>query len=235
MAGKANSTGPAAPVADSDARRGVVFDCDGVLIDSMDAWHDAEKALADRAGVVLTEEQTQVIASLTIPEVGVYFHDNFALGESPQEVVDAIDAAMTDFYAHRSRARPGALEFMKSLCEQGVRCSVASTTPSAYLNAGLAHTGFAEYLDAIVSVDDVGISKREPAVYDRACQLMGVLPEHAWVIEDSLYALETLRKAGYRTVGLFDRDISGTFDQLKEAATIAVRSYEELDAQAFAQ
>lgn len=213
------------------SRIGVIFDCDGTLIDSMGAWRTMEDELARRAGVTLTKADTDIITTFTVPECAAYFHGHFGLGDSEAEVVGIINEVMTAFYRERSQARPGTLELMRGLAELGVHLSVASSSPQPFLQAGLEHCGFLPYLDAVVSADDVGASKREPLIYWRARELMGTPLEGTWGIEDSVYALRTLRAAGFRTIGAYDCDLSGTWEELQETADHVILSFEELDAQ----
>lgn len=217
------------------SRIGVIFDCDGTLLDSMGVWREVEDELARRAGVELTAADTDKITTLTIPECGAFFHDQFGLGSSGGDVVGMIDELMLAYYRERSRERVGALSFVRGLHARGVAMSVASSSPQPYLRAGLERCGFTPYLQAIVSVDDVGKSKREPAVYDRARELMGTPRETTWGFEDSSYAVRTLRSAGYRTVGIYDCDLAGTFAELAALADIAIREFGELEPDEFIQ
>lgn len=214
-------------------RIGVIFDCDGTLIDSMTVWRDVEAELARRAGVALTSADTDALTAMTIPECAAFFHERFGLGASNDDVAGMIDEFMLAFYHERAVARPGALAFVEGLAARGVHMSVASSSPQPYLQAGLARCEFAPYLDAIVSVDDVGASKREPAVYDRARELMGTSLSTTWGVEDSAYAVRTLRDAGYRTLAIYDCDLSGTVEQLRNDAERFIASFEELDADEF--
>lgn len=212
---------------------GVIFDCDGTLIDSMAAWRALEEDLAARAGCEFTREDADALTVRTIPECGVYVHEKFGLGESPAEVEGMINDFMFDFYSNHSELRPGALAFIEGLAQRGVRMTVASSTPQPLLEAGLDHTGVTPFLDAIVSVDLVGKSKREPAVYDHARAIMGTPLESTWGFEDAAYAVDTLARAGYKTVGIYDNDLSATFEQLEEAATVAIREFSDLPVERF--
>ncbi|RNL39198.1 HAD family hydrolase [Paraeggerthella hongkongensis] len=212
---------------------GIVFDCDGTLLDSMCVWREMEAELARRANVALTEDDKDVLTTLTIPECGAFFHERFGLGASGKDVEDMVDEFMLGFYRTRVEARPGALAFVEALAGHGVRMAVASSSPQSYLQAGLERCGFAPYFDAIVSVDDVNASKREPAVWDRAREAMGTSRSSTWGMEDSVYAVRTLSKAGYRTLGIYDCDVSGTYEELAEACDHAVRAFDELDIEAF--
>lgn len=209
---------------------GVIFDCDGTLIDSMGVWREVEDDLAKRAGVILTVADIDEIAASSIPEVGHIFFERFGLGESAEDVVDMIHQAMMDFYTTRATALPGARELVRELSERGIPVSVASSTPKPLLVAALEHCGFAPYLCAIVSVDDVGESKRSAAVYEYARALMGTSRANTWGVEDAAYALATLRHAEYRTLGVYDDDLAGTYAELAELADYAVYSLEDVSA-----
>lgn len=212
---------------------GIIFDCDGTLLDSMGIWFEVECELARCAGMQLTQEESDLLTTLTIPEAGDFFHERCGLGSCGADAVRMMDELLLDYYHTRARERPGALAFVRDLAERGVRMSVASSSPQSYLQAGLAQAGFSPYLDYIVSVDDVGKSKREPAVYDYACGLMGTPRETTWVFEDSTYALRTLRSADYRTVGIYDNDLSGTFEELAALSDCAIKAFDELDGAVF--
>ena len=212
---------------------GLIFDCDGTLIDSMSAWRALEEDLARQAGREFTREDADALTVRTIPECGVYIHEKFGLGESPQDVERAIDEFMFDFYSNQSELRPGVMEFVEGLAARGVHMTVASSTPKPLLEAGLAHVGLTPYLEAIVSVDCVGKSKREPAVYDHARYIMGTELQYTWGFEDALYAVQTLKRASYPVVGVYDNDLAGTFEDLQANADVVIRDFTELSAGEF--
>lgn len=212
---------------------GAIFDCDGTLLDSMGVWREMESEFAHRAGGELTEADRDLLTTLTTPEAGRFFHEKFGLGSSADDVVSMVNEYMLNYYSTRSVARSGALSFVQGLSELGVRLSVASSSPVAFLRAGLEHTGFLPLLDAVVSVDDVGKPKREPAVYERARSLMGTDTVMTWGFEDAAYAIGTLKRAGFHALAIYDCDESGTFEELSAAADETVRSFLELDAGEF--
>ena len=216
-------------MAEEAGKIGVIYDCDGTLVDSMGVWRALEDELAARGGFTLTEADVDHITTLTIPECGDFFHGKFGLGASGAEVKAMIDEFMMEFYRNRAEGRPGALDFVRALAERGVPQSVASSTPSALLRAGLAHAGFTPYLAAIVSVDDVGASKREPAVYDRAREALDTTRAQTWGFEDALYAVRTLSAAGYGTVGVYDDDLAGAYDDLAAEADLVIRDFRQLN------
>ncbi len=80
---------------------------------------------------------------------------------------------------------------------------------------------------AIVSVEDVGAPKRDRKIYDHCRELMGTPQELTWGIEDATYAIRTLKDAGYNVVGIFDRDVSGSWADISSLADIAIRSWSD--------
>ena len=84
-----------------------------------------------------------------------------------------------------------------------------------------------------MSVEDVHSNKRNPKVYDHTRDLMGTSTALTWGFEDAIYAVRTLARAGYGTVGVYDHDLSGTWGQLSAEADLAIRSFEDLDAEMF--
>ena len=215
------------------AEIGVIFDCDGTLVDSMGAWHDVDRTLCEEAGITLTPEDADAITTMSLEEASAYLHEQCGLGESTEDVMDMIFDRMRAFYANDVQARPGALEFVQALAARGVPMAVASSTSPDMLEACLERCGFTPYLKAIVSVDHLRTSKREPAVYDEARRALGTDRAHTWGFEDAAYALDTLRDAGYRTGAIYDNDISGTREALLARADFLISAWPDLDPDEF--
>ncbi len=214
---------------------GVVFDCDGVLLDSMGLWHALDDRLAARVGIEFTQADRDFMTAATILESSRYMHEKYGIGATVEEVVDIIHDDMLAFYAGEAATKPGALELVQGLAERGVPMGVASSTPSTLLRAGLEAAGFAPYLRAIVSVEDVSSTKREPLVYDTVRSALGTPRERTWGVEDALYAVRTLVGAGYRTLAVYDSEIAGAPASLAAAADCFILSFEAFTAADFAE
>lgn len=212
---------------------GIIFDCDGTLVDSMGAWHEVDRALAAEAGIALTKADTDAITTMSLDEASAYLHGQCGLGESTAAVKAMIFDRMRAFYANEVEARPGALAFVRAMHERGVPMAVASSTPPDMLATCIERCGFAPYMQAVVSVDDLQTSKREPLVYDHARAALGTDRARTWGFEDATYALDTLRTAGYRTGAIYDNDLSGTREDLLARANFLISSWEDLDSDDF--
>ena len=94
---------------------GVVFDCDGTLLDSMGVWHGLQNELAERAGGTLTADDVAALAPMSIPECGAFFHEKFGLGESDRDVVGMIDCTCLTSTATVLRLVPVRLSSFRGL------------------------------------------------------------------------------------------------------------------------
>lgn len=212
---------------------GVVFDFDGTLVDSLKVWKQLETEMSQRAGVVLTQAESKALTTFSIGECAQFFHARLGLADTVDDVVDMMSDFMLDYYRNRVSACAGALSFVKALAERGVHMSVASSSPQAYLQAGLSRCGLLPYFDAVVSVDDVGKPKRYPDVWHRARTLMGTPLASTWGVEDSSYALRVLRDAGYRTLGVYNGKTSGIYEEFSQCADHAFIRLDEVDVDTF--
>ncbi len=211
--------------AESCLIKGAIFDCDGTLLDSLDAWRGLEGVLARQAGVQVKPEERKLFSTFTIPEVAHYFHANYGLGASDREVVGFIDEYMMAYYRSASLL-PGASQLLESCAAADVPMCVVSSSCAKYLEAGLSSSGVREFFRAVVSVEDLGTTKREPTAFNHARELLGTERGCTWGFEDSLYAMDTLRNAGFPVLGLYS-DANGVSKAEAEAhADFAVPSLE---------
>ena len=216
------------------ALSGAILDFDGTIVDSLDAWRSLEGSLAADAHIEVTPEDRRKLTTFTLDETAAWFHTEHGLGESAAAVRATIDDYMVDFLSTSVRILPGVEAFLEECKRRGVELAVASSSPQLYLQTALKGTGLLPYFSQIISVEDVGHSKREPHIYHHARELLGTSKDQTWGFDDSLYALHALREAGYPTVGVFDAHEGIPFEQWSDHATIAIRSFEDLSFDQFA-
>lgn len=207
---------------------GFIFDCDGTLLDSMPAWNETEARLAEMADRPLTPEDTVAVRALPITQAAEIFA-RYGVAPTGTEVLNIIDDMLLDFYGTSVTPRPGAVEFVQKVRRAGVPCTVVSSSPLRYIQAGLENNGLGESFVEIISTDTVGLSKQDARIYEYAIGKMGAQKATTWGVDDALYAVRVMADAGLHTIGAYDCDETAeSYAALVEASDVCVRSLEEL-------
>ena len=176
--------------------RAVLFDMDGVLVDSFEAWVCLMNATALHFGFppVGREQFRAVYGQPTEEDVRMFFP-----GRTVAEVEDFYDAHFGDYTQH-VEGNPEAPGVLAALREMGVGVAVITNTPSLLARRILDGLGLAP--DELVGGSDVPAPKPAPDMVLRACGLLGVVPEDALVVGDSAYDRQAAAAAGVRFAGL---------------------------------
>jgi HAD superfamily hydrolase (TIGR01509 family) len=190
--------------------RAVLFDMDGVLVDSFEAWLRLMNATASHFGCspVGRGRFRAVYGQPTEKDAEAFFP-----GHTVKEIETFYDAHFTE-YTEFVHADPAASEVVASLRQRGVRTAVVTNTLSALARRILGEAGIEP--DAVVGANDVPHAKPAPDMVHRACDLLGVLPSEALMVGDSQYDREAATKAGARFAGL---GIDGD-DRLQQLADV---------------
>lgn len=163
----------------------VVFDCDGLLLDTTEAWR-AAYALALGADRRSLDEQ--MLATLNGASVGGAAR---LLEVDSGQLREYLEQALTE----EPSPMPGAPELIEALGPR-VRLAVATNGPAGVVERALGAARLLDHFDAVVSAEDLPREKPAPDVYLAACEAIGVDPSDAIALEDSLVGVEAARRAG---------------------------------------
>ena len=187
---------------------GAIFDMDGTLIDSLGLWDILWREFGDRycGGVpfVPDEEADRYIRTVILPEAMRFVHEHCHIGGSAEEIFRVADDCFINFYKTKVALKPGVREFLDYCAEKGVKMCIASAGEPHLINAVFEHCDLEKYFSGVVSCASVGKGKEAPDVFLAARELLGTPMDETWIIEDSVLALDTARKAGFHTVGIYD-------------------------------
>ena len=208
--------------------KGVIFDIDGVLLDSMIIWTDLGERYLKSIGKEPEEGLTEKLFSMSMEQGAEYLKDKYSIDESVPEILDDINNISKNFYYNEVEAKPGVKELLEDFSSRGIKMVAATSSPRGHVERALTRVGLLEFIDRIFTNGEVGVSKHEPDIYNLAAEHMGTAPSETLVFEDSLYALKTAKSAGYVTVGIYDA--RGEKDQagLKENAELYLKGYDDL-------
>jgi len=198
--------------------RGVIFDLDGVLLDSMPIWRDVGLRYLRSRGIEGEAELSDILFSMSMEEGAAYIREHYAIPLSEREILLGIGTLLKRFYVDEVQEKPGAGALMAFFREKGITMTAATSSPREHVTGALKRLGLLDYLQAIYTTGEIGESKQSPSIYRMAAEGMGCKKEETMVFEDSLYALKTAKKDGFVTVGVRDDEGEPDQEELKKAA-----------------
>jgi HAD superfamily hydrolase (TIGR01509 family) len=179
----------------------VVFDMDGVIVDSEVVWERVRRRyVADRGGAWPDDAQHRLMGMST-PEWAAYLATDFGIDETPGEVARGVIEAMADEYHAHLPLIPGAVEAVRRIGAEWP-IGVASSSPPRLIGAVLDATGLAGLMRAWVSSEDVEAGKPAPDVYLAAAARLGVEPTRCAAVEDSSNGLLSAAAAGMAVIAV---------------------------------
>ena len=179
----------------------VVFDLDGVIVDSEHVWDEVREQLArERGGRWHDRAQTDMMG-MSSPEWSRYMHDVIGLTESPAEIDEEVVRRMLDRYAERLPLIDGAVDAVARLAAS-FRLGLASSSNRSVIDAVLDVSGLAPLFGATVSSEEVARGKPAPDVFLEAARRLDVPPARCAAVEDSGNGIRAAHAAGMRVLAI---------------------------------
>jgi HAD superfamily hydrolase (TIGR01509 family) len=179
----------------------VVFDLDGVLIDSEPVWEQVRRGLvAERGGHWTSDAQTKLMGMST-PEWARYLSEDLGVGLPPGEVASIVVDRMSASYREHLPLLPGAVEAVRRLAARWP-LGLASSAPAALIETVLQAAGLPPEFQVTMSTEQVPRGKPAPDIYLAVTERLGVTPASCAAVEDSSNGLRSAAAAGLRVIAI---------------------------------
>jgi HAD superfamily hydrolase (TIGR01509 family) len=183
----------------------VVFDMDGVLVDTEHLWDEVREALTEEWGGRYTPEAQEAMMGMSSPEWSRYLHEVVGLRERPEVINAEVVRRMLERYEMDLPVVPGAVEAVRRLAREGYRLAVASSSNRELIDGVLRRLELSELFEVTVSSEEVARGKPAPDVYLETAHRLGLPPGRCAAIEDSASGIRAAHSAGMRVIAYPNR------------------------------
>lgn len=211
---------------------GAIFDLDGTILDSMAIWGDAPGRYLGGMGIETELGLGKTLFPMSMAEGAEYLKDRCRLDMTVDDIMEGINHTVTDFYSYQVQLKEGAARFLRALKQNGVKTTAATSSDRQVLERALERLNVLNCFDRMFTCTEVGAGKIKPDIFLAAAEHMGTFPGDTWVFEDSLYAIQTAKNAGFRTVGVYDASSAENEDEIRRISDIYL---EKLDYNRFTE
>jgi beta-phosphoglucomutase len=213
-----------------DMIQGVLWDMDGVLVDTGPAHFEAWRQVLAERGTPFSLEQFQLTFGMNNAGVLKVVYDEDLEAEVAQAISDRKEVLFRQAVKGNARLLPGVLDWLTRLRSLGVRQAIASSAPHANIDVLVDELDLRDYFEAIVS--GAGLpGKPNPDVFLEAARQIGVAPAGCVVVEDAIAGVQGAVNAGMRCIAVTTTTNAGNL----AAADIVVDRLDELSEEAFLQ
>ena len=210
----------------SERIQAVIFDLDGVLVESEQVWDAARRQLTQDSGGRWSESATQDMMGMSSIEWSRYMHQELGVRMPPEEISAAVVRRMEDLYHEHLPLIPGARETVERVAARWP-LGLASSANRPVIEVVLELSSLGDFFETTVSSEEVARGKPAPDVYLEAARQLRVDPALCAAVEDSSSGILSAHAAGMRVVAIPNR-IFPPSEEALEAADVAISSLREL-------
>lgn len=205
-----------------------LFDMDGTLVDSMDAWSGVMVQILKEEQIPQPDGLIRTITPLGYRGTAHYYIDCLGLSDTEDHLIARMLDKAVYQYTHHVPAKAGVKEYLLQLKAQGCSCNVLTASPHDTTDVCLQHNGLYDLFDHVWSTDDFGLSKGSPEIYHRAAERLGCTIDDIVFFDDNLLALTAAKKAGLEVVGVYDKFSREDRESIRQLVHRYIDSFSQL-------
>ena len=184
--------------------KGVIFDLDGTLVDSMWMWKTIDIEYLGKRGLDCPEDLQKKIEGMSFSETAVYFKERFHLPDSLDEIKAEWTRMSLEKYEHQVPLKPGAGRFLQFLKDHNIPMGIATSNGQAMVDGVLDALKIRPFFDSVATACEVKAGKPAPDIYLYVAGKLGVKPEDCLAFEDVPAGIQAGKAAGMRVIAMAD-------------------------------
>lgn len=209
--------------------KGVIFDADGTLLNSMPVWEHLGELYLRSLGIDAEKGLSEVLFTMSMQQGVEYIIEQYHLDLNLEQVMDGLNREMGDFYRNRVPLKEGVREFVEGFKEKRLPMMIATTGDRVNLEVALKRLNIRSCFAGILTCTELGTDKDHPDIYLASALQMDIEPKEALVFEDTYQAVRTAKKAGFPTVAVYDKANDRELGKIWNTADIYLPEYENFE------
>ena len=207
--------------------KGIIFDFDGTLFDSMFVWNTAGEVYLRSIGKDPEADLQKVLKPMSLLQSAQYLREKYYIPLAVEEIVDGVNRTVEDFYFRTVAPKPGVIAFLEELYRRNIKMCIATATDRYQVEAALQRCGMSHFFSEIFTCTEVGSGKDRPDIFRKAMAHLQTDRSTTAVVEDACHAIYTAKQDGFLVVGVYDRHESRQ-QELMSLTDVFLSDYSDL-------
>ena len=207
--------------------KGVIFDFDGTLFDSMFIWDSVGEVYLRSLGREAEAGLQEILKPMSLRQSAEYLREKYRLPLSVADIMDGVNHTVEDYYFHTVQPKPGVIAFLEELRGRNIRLCIATATDRYQVEAALRRCGMGHFFSEIFTCTEVGSGKDRPDIFRRAMEQLQTERSSTAVVEDAYHAVRTAKEDGFPVAAIYDAHESRQ-RELRQLADVYLPDYADL-------
>lgn len=209
--------------------KGIIFDMDGTVLNSMPMWENVDELYLRSQGVEAEQGLSDKLYTMNMEQAANYLIEHYHLERTVREVIAGIEDQVKDYYEKRVPLKNGVREFLMEFRERKLPMMVATAGERKFVDAAFKRLGIASWFSGIVTCTEMGTDKRNPDVFLAAALQMDLEPSQVLVFEDAWHAIQTAKRAGFPVAAVYDKSNDKYLKKIWELADIYLPEFADFE------
>ena len=184
--------------------KGLIFDFDGTLFDSMFIWDTAGEVYLRSIGKEPEADLQKVLKPMSLFQSAQYIREKYNIPLSVEEIMDGVNRTVESFYFHTVEPKLGVIVFLEELYRRNIKICIATATDRYQVEAALQRCKMRHFFSKIFTCTEVGSGKDRPDIFRKAMEHQQTDRNTTAVVEDAYHAICTAKQDGFLVVGVYD-------------------------------
>lgn len=211
-----------------DKVKGIVFDLDGTLIDSMGVWVKADRNALESLGAKPPEDFLKYIQNMTAKQIMDYWISTYNLNVTPEQLYGLINAEINNLFRNTVDEKPNAMKFVRYVHSKGIKIGIATNNTKEMAIEMLKKFDVYGYISTIRTCSELKKPKPFPDVYIAACRDLGLNPRDCLAFEDLPAGMAAAQSAGLKVCAVKDVNSDHLDDQKRQIANYYITDFDQV-------